>query len=144
MSQRLGRWGALLAGALALAAGGCGAFGAGSPAADPARDCARSNGATTQEASRLLLEGARVFDERCSPCHGDTGHGDGLLAELLPIRPRNYHADSFQWGTGWGEIAETVRGGRSGVMPPFAGALSEPQIRSVSFLVACWVEQRER
>jgi mono/diheme cytochrome c family protein len=110
---------------------------------DPAHDCARSSGIATQEASRRLLDGARVFDERCSPCHGDTGHGDGLLAELLPIRPRNYHTDAFQWGTGWKEIAETVRQGRSGVMPAFEGALSEQEIGSVAFLVACWVEHRE-
>jgi len=134
---------ALLAGALALAAGGCGAFGFASGSADPAHDCASSHGIATEEASHLLLVGARVFDERCSPCHGDTGHGDGMLAELLPIRPRNYHADPFRWGAGWQEVAETVRGGRSGVMPPFADALSETEIRSVSFLVACWVERRE-
>jgi mono/diheme cytochrome c family protein len=109
----------------------------------PARDCARLNGIRTERASALLLVGARIFDERCSPCHGDTGHGDGMLAELLPIRPRNYHADAFEWGTGWDDIAATVRGGRSGVMPAFEGALSEEEIRSVSFLVSCWVAQRE-
>lgn len=126
--------------ALALATGGCGAL---AREADPEADCASSNRTSSGEASRLLLEGARVFDERCSPCHGESGRGDGLLADLLPIRPRNYHADPFQWGNGWQEIAETVRLGRSGVMPPFAGALSEAEIRSVSFLVACWVESRE-
>ncbi len=31
--------------------------------------------------SYLLSEGARVFNERCTPCHGDTGNGDGDLAE---------------------------------------------------------------
>jgi hypothetical protein len=36
-----------------------------------------------------------------------------------------------------------VRGGRSGVMPPFEGALTEREIRSVSFLVTCWVQHRE-
>jgi hypothetical protein len=72
-----------------------------------------------------------------------TGHGDGLLADLLPMRPRNYHAEAFEWGTSWDEIAETVRVGRSGVMPPFEGALSEEEIRSVSFLVTCWVQRRE-
>ena len=70
-----------------------------SGSADVAHDCASRPGTTSEEASHLLLEGARVFDERCSPCHGDTGHGDGMLAELLPIRPRNYHEDPFRWGT---------------------------------------------
>lgn len=53
------------------------------------------------------------------------------------------HADPFQWGAGWQDVAETVRGGRSGLMPPFAEALSEAEIRSVSFLGACWVERRD-
>ena len=135
--------GALLAGALALGVGGCGLFTPDIRPADVERDCASTSGTTSDEASRLLLEGARVFDDRCSPCHGDTGHGDGMLAELLPIRPRNYHKDPFRWGTRWEQIAATVRGGRSGVMPPFIEALSEPQIRAVSFLVACWVERRD-
>ena len=128
--------------ALALVLAGCGAFPGHAPEPDPARDCAKANDTSTEQASELLLDGARVFDERCSPCHGDTGHGDGVLAELLPIRPRNYHADAFHWGSGWDQIAVTVRGGRSGVMPAFEGALSETEIRSVSFLVACWVEHR--
>ena len=132
--------GAWLASALAV---GCGVVRDVGRPDDPAHDCGRSNGIATQAASRLLLDGARVFDERCSPCHGDGGHGDGMLAELLPIRPRNYHTDAFQWGTGWQEIAETVRGGRSGVMPAFEGALTEQEIGSVAFLVACWVEHRE-
>jgi mono/diheme cytochrome c family protein len=127
---------------LALAAAGCGAPSDEARAADPKQDCAESNRTSSREASALLLVGARIFDERCSPCHGDSGHGDGLLAELLPIRPRNYHADPFQWGSSWHEIEETVRVGRSGVMPPFEGALSDREIRSVAFLVACWVEHR--
>jgi hypothetical protein len=36
-----------------------------------------------------------------------------------------------------------VRLGRSDVMPSFVGALTHSEIRSVSFLVACWVAQRE-
>jgi mono/diheme cytochrome c family protein len=127
---------------LGLAAGGCGMPFSGL-ARDPARDCASRIGTTSQQASRLLVDGARVFDERCSPCHGDAGHGDGLLADLLPIRPRNYHTDAFQWGTSWDAVTETVRMGRSGVMPPFEGALSEEEMRSVAFLVTCWVERRE-
>jgi mono/diheme cytochrome c family protein len=140
--RRRGAAGALLAGALALATGGCGIFTPDIRPANVERDCAGSSGTTSQEASRLLLEGSRVFDERCSPCHGETGHGDGMLAELLPIRPRNYHEEQFRWGASWEQIAATVRGGRSGVMPPFIEALSEPEIRAVSFLVACWVERR--
>jgi mono/diheme cytochrome c family protein len=104
--------------------------------------CASRSGLTRAAASTRLLEGAHVFRERCTPCHGESGHGDGVLAELLPIRPRNYHTDPFEWGTSWEAIEETVRLGRSDVMPSFAGALTQDEMRSVSFLVACWVAQR--
>jgi len=83
----------------------------------------------------LLVEGAHVFDERCSPCHGDRGYGDGVLADALPIRPRNYHADLFKWGTSPSEIVHTISAGRSDVMPAFEGALSEREMWAVAYLV---------
>jgi len=127
--------------AIALCAWGCGGLGKrDSGAASPV--CGARDGVATAEASALLLDGARVFYERCSPCHGDAGLGNGVLAELLPIRPRNYHVDPFKWGTSAEEISHTIRVGRSGVMPAFEGALTEREIRSAAFLVACWVERR--
>ena len=107
---------------------------AGSPA--HAADSRDSEPAEPTSASLVL--GARVFRERCSPCHGDRGHGDGILAEVLSIRPRNYFTESFRWGNSPAEIAETVRLGRSGVMPPFRGALSEREIWAVANLVHLW------
>ena len=71
------------------------------------------------------------------------GYGDGVLAELLPVRPRNYHNDRFEWGTSWQDIERTVRIGRSDVMPSFEGALTDSEIRSVALLVTCGVAQRE-
>lgn len=135
-----------------LAAGLCGwiaafslACGGGSPRGEPgpAASCASRLGLPSSEASARLIEGARVFGERCSPCHGEQGYGDGVLAELLPLRPRNYHAERFRWGTSWRDVERTVRLGRSDVMPSFEGALDDREIRSVAFLVACWVAQRE-
>lgn len=106
--------------------------------------CAKRVGLPAAEASALLVEGVRVFDERCTPCHGESGYGDGVLADLLPMRPRNYHADPFKWGTSMPEIEQTVRLGRSDVMPSFEGALTDGEIRGVALLVACWVAQRDR
>lgn len=124
-------------------ASACGAGPAARRAAEGALPCSTRSGLGSSRASTLLLEGARVFDERCTPCHGETGHGDGVLADLLPVRPRNYHADRFEWGTTWEDIEHTVRVGRSDVMPSFATALTETEIRAVSFLVACWVSERD-
>jgi len=87
----------------------------------------------------ILVLGARVFDNRCSPCHGDQGYGDGELAEVLPIQPRNYHEEPFKWGASPSRIATTVAGGRSGVMPPFKTALTEEEIWAVAYVVWRWV-----
>jgi len=97
-------------------------------------------------ASDLLVVGARVFDERCAVCHGDSGHGDGTLADVLGIRPRNYHADRFLWGSRPSQIVVTVANGRSGIMPPFREVLSEREMWAVAALVWRWIpeERRER
>jgi mono/diheme cytochrome c family protein len=92
----------------------------------------------------VLAEGTRVFQERCSPCHGEGGRGNGPLADVLAIRPRNYHRDEFKWGTRPSEIAATVRGGRSGVMPGFEGVLSERQIQSVAYFVWLMLPEERR
>ena len=127
----------------ATLASACGAGPAPRREAESALPCSTRSGLGSSRASALLLEGARVFDERCTPCHGETGHGDGVLADLLPVRPRNYHTDPFEWGTSWEDIEHTVRVGRSDVMPSFSNALNETEIRAVSFLVACWVSERD-
>jgi mono/diheme cytochrome c family protein len=92
----------------------------------------------------ILVLGARVFDNRCSPCHGDQGFGDGELADVLPLRPRNYHTEPFKWGNSPSRIATTVAAGRSGIMPPFKTALTEEEIWAVAYVVWRWVPKDQR
>lgn len=92
----------------------------------------------------ILVMGARVFDNRCSPCHGGEGRGDGELADVLEIRPRNYHTETFKWGNSPSKIATTVAGGRSGIMPPFKVALSEEEIWAVAYVVWRWIPESQR
>ena len=95
-------------------------------------------------APEVLMEGARIFDERCSPCHGERGNGDGPLASVLPIRPRNYHSEEFRWGTRPSDIAATIRLGRSGVMPPFATELTPREIWATAYVVWSWIPEDRR
>jgi mono/diheme cytochrome c family protein len=95
-------------------------------------------------APEVLVEGAKVFDERCSPCHGHSGEGNGPLAEVLPIRPRNYHTEEFKWGTRPSQIVTTIRGGRSGVMPPFQGELTPRQMWAAAYVVWTWIPEDRR
>jgi mono/diheme cytochrome c family protein len=95
-------------------------------------------------AAEVLIEGAKIFDERCSPCHGRSGEGNGPLAEVLPIRPRNYHTEAFKWGGRPSQIVETIRGGRSGVMPPFHGELTPRQMWATAYVVWTWIPEDRR
>jgi len=92
----------------------------------------------------VLREGRRVYDERCSPCHGEAGHGDGPLADVLPISPRNYHDEPFKWGSRPSDIVVTISGGRSDVMPAFAETLSPREIWATAYVVWYWVPENQR
>lgn len=92
----------------------------------------------------VLMEGRRVYDERCSPCHGETGHGDGPLAEVLPVQPRDYHVDPFKWGTRPSDIAQTISLGRSDIMPGFADSLTQREIWATAYVVWHWLPEEQR
>jgi len=94
--------------------------------------------------SDVLVVGARIFDERCAVCHGDRGFGDGTLADVLPMKPRNYHDEAFPWGTRPSQIVTTVANGRSGIMPPFRDVLSEQELWAVAYLVWGWIPEDRR
>ncbi len=59
--------------------------------------------------------GQRLFGVHCAQCHGEGGRGNFGFPNL---------ADSdWQWGGSPTAIAQTIRGGRMGVMPAWAAAL---------------------
>jgi len=92
----------------------------------------------------VLMEGRRVYDERCSPCHGTSGYGDGPLADVLPITPRNYHDETFKWGSRPSDIVKTISGGRSDVMPAFSDILTPREIWATAYVVWYWVPEKSR
>lgn len=80
----------------------------------------------------LAAEGATVFAENCAACHGEDGTGDRAVgAPNLTDRIWLYGGDRAA-------ITETVTYARFGVMPAWAGRLSEADIRAVSV----WVHSR--
>ena len=44
---------------------------------------------TTAAAADPIEDGARIYAERCSVCHGALGAGDGAVGELFAVKPRN-------------------------------------------------------
>lgn len=85
-----------------------------------------------------LEAGRAVFQQHCVMCHGQNGMGDGPAAEALNPKPRNF-TNKAEWVT-FGDDEATLRVireggpvglGRPSAMPPWQGALSEDEIRSV-------------
>ncbi len=84
--------------------------------------------------------GKELFQANCSPCHGESGKGDGPGGQVLPVKPANLgeriaensYSDQYLFdviGKGGASV------GKSNFMPAWAGALSDQQIREIiSFL----------
>ena len=81
-------------------------------------------------ASAAEPDGAKLYAERCSGCHGDQGGGDGPAAAALVPRPKNFHDLG---GKSVDEIRAIVRKGKPGtMMPPFDGVLTDAEIDAVT------------
>ncbi|MCW2979382.1 MAG: cytochrome [Solirubrobacterales bacterium] len=71
-----------------------------------------------------VANGAAVFTENCSTCHGGTGHGGNGGPDLRTMPLAQTEA---------GAIEQVTKGG--GGMPAFAGQLSEEEIEDVAAYV---------
>jgi mono/diheme cytochrome c family protein len=73
-----------------------------------------------------------VYVERCAPCHGDDGRGDGPAAAALEPRPRNLREPAFWEGRSPDRLRDVVQHGKPGtMMQPFEGVLSDGEIDAV-------------
>ena len=76
--------------------------------------------------------GKRVYAERCAPCHGEDGAGNGPAAPALEPRPRNFRDAAFWKGRDSQQLREVVRQGKPGtMMQPFQGVLTDDEIDAV-------------
>ena len=83
-----------------------------------------SNPVERTEAS--VERGAALFAVNCASCHGDTGAGDGPLADSLPAPPANFtvHVPFHPDGVLFAWISDGIRG--TG-MPPWSPQLSDQE-----------------
>jgi cytochrome c oxidase cbb3-type subunit 3 len=79
--------------------------------------------ATDPEALRV---GQVIFIDNCAACHGREGHGNRALG--APDLTDN----DWLYGGDGKSILASIRDGRRGAMPPFAGTLSEEDIVNVA------------
>ena len=88
--------------------------------------------AVTSASAGETRTGSAVYAERCAPCHGDAGAGDGPAAAALEPRPRNFRDASFWANRTDDQLRQVVRDGKPGtMMSPFKDALSQPEIDAV-------------
>ena len=92
-----------------------------------------------------LIEGARIYDQRCASCHGMMGVGDGEAGEKLDIPPADlsrslaeplYRDDFFYWS-----IAEGGTEFKT-AMPVFKNDLRQSEIwKVITFMRAAFAEE---
>lgn len=88
--------------------------------------------------TQALSGGARLFAERCTPCHGAGGHGDGPLVLAGQIAaPPDFTQPATMSVQGVEAILEVVTDGRiEKMMPPWEGALTDAERMAVAQYVA--------
>ena len=81
--------------------------------------------------------GARLFAERCTPCHGDGGRGDGPLVLAGQIAaPPDFTQPATMSVAGEQAIFDTITAGRiEKMMPPWADALTADERRALAQFV---------
>jgi mono/diheme cytochrome c family protein len=85
-----------------------------------------------------LRRGAAIYQQRCAACHGATGDGNGLAAEHLYPRPRDYRKGVFKFtSTPYGakprreDLRRTIRQGAKGTSMPSFAQLPEDELEAV-------------
>jgi len=95
--------------------------------------CLLAATARAADTPEKIAHGKDIFGIRCSPCHGETGGGDGPAAAAINPKPRNFHDPAFWRGRTPDQVRLVIKGGRPGtLMAPFEGVLSEDDIDAVT------------
>jgi len=68
--------------------------------------------------ARVMARGQERFDIFCSPCHGRTGQGDGMVVRRGYRRPPSYHQDRLREAP-VGHFFDVITNG-FGAMPDYA------------------------
>ncbi len=71
--------------------------------------------------ARVMARGHERFDIYCSPCHGRTGQGDGMIVRRGFRRPPSFHQDRLREAPP-GHIFDVVTNG-FGAMPDYAAQI---------------------
>jgi cytochrome c oxidase cbb3-type subunit 3 len=73
--------------------------------------------------------GKKVYDSKCSMCHGEDAKGDTKAGQMT--KTPNLITESWKQGTSVAEVVKTLREGL-GKMPKYEGKLSEEELKAVA------------
>ena len=81
-------------------------------------------------------KGKELFTQNCASCHGATGKGDGAAAVALNPKPRNLSDKAYMGKLKDQQLIDIIKkggaaSGKSPLMPPFGGVLSDADVRNV-------------
>ncbi|MFK5986306.1 MAG: c-type cytochrome [Pseudomonadota bacterium] len=94
---------------------------------------------TKLETERATMTGKDLYDLRCLVCHGEQGAGDGVAADSLYPRPRDFTLGLFKYKTSPGtlpvrdeDLFNTIKFGLTGTgMPGWKKLMTDEQIKSL-------------
>lgn len=104
--------------------------------------------AVHSEAEPTLKYGAHIYKGRCILCHGNQGHGDGMLPLSIKGYPHtNLHENKY--GSDLDSIRHSLiyggsRKAMSVEMPPWGDELTYTQINSVAMFVSLMLTDTEK
>jgi len=74
-----------------------------------------SGGGAASMQAAITPAAQEMFTQRCAPCHGATGRGDGPGSVALDPKPRNYTDATWQKGVKDEDIKKTILYGGAAV-----------------------------
>ena len=80
--------------------------------------------------AKSIETGKQNYQNLCSSCHGDLGHGDGPASKALSEAPSNINDGLNSWFETETELIDTVLNGNEG-MPAWGSVLSEQQVKDI-------------
>ncbi|HMQ22463.1 MAG TPA: hypothetical protein PKE00_08245 [Planctomycetota bacterium] len=114
------------------------------PACGGSSDKAGGGGGAAKKPSGISpaarVEAHQVFKTICTPCHGDTGHGDGPAAVTMDPKPRSFSDPDWQASVTDDHIKKVIvyGGAAVGKSPAMTG---QPQLKDKPEVVDALVER---
>jgi len=83
-----------------------------------------------------IERGKQLYRENCAPCHGESGKGDGVGAQSLPVRPADHTNGALMSSRTDAFLRDVIVKGGTGVglsafMPAWQGIFNEQEIRDL-------------